>query len=148
MTKAKKDKLVLVTGVFDVIHIEHLRFLKKAKERGDKLIVGIESDKRVREIKGHERPVNDQRVRQEQLEALRWVDGVIILPEQFGCQKDWEDLLKVIKPDVYAVSSHTSYIANKQATCERLGIEFTIVHEFNPHYSTSTMLNKLMDQKE
>lgn len=137
-------KFVLVTGVFDLLHIEHLRFLTKAKAAGDKLLVGIESDRRVKAIKGHERPVNNQTIRQEQLLALKAVDSVFVLPEQFSAQVDWETLISQIQPDIYAVSSHTSYLENKQAICQKYGITFAVVHQFNPAYSSSKLHQKLL----
>jgi len=136
-------KVVLVTGVFDLLHIEHIRFLTKAKAAGDKLIVGLESDARVRQIKGHERPVNSQNIRLSQATALKPVDLVFILPESFNTQADWENLLLNLKPDIYAVSSHTSYLKNKQHICTKFGIGFRIVHRFNPNYSTSRIFEKL-----
>ncbi len=136
---------VLVTGVFDLLHIEHIRFLQKAKAQGDQLIVAIESDVRVKHIKGHERPINNQAVRQEQLEALKCVDKVIILPQKFHTQEAWINFMRHVSPDIYAVSSNSSYSDNKQKICEQLGIKFAIVHHFNPDYSSTQILQKLVD---
>jgi rfaE bifunctional protein nucleotidyltransferase chain/domain len=141
--QSQKQKVVLVTGVFDLIHIEHLRFLAKAKAAGDKLVVGIESDARVKAIKGHERPINLQTIRQEQLEALKVIDLVFILPEAFSSQADWNEFMRSLHPDVYAVSSHTSYLENKEAICQKYTIDFQIVHQFNPNYSSTQILRRL-----
>ena len=137
------QKVVLVTGVFDLLHIEHLRFLTKAKASGDKLVVGLESDARVKSIKGHERPINSQAIRLEQMEALKSVDLVFILPEVFSNQVAWEQLIATLKPDIYAVSSHTSFLANKRAICQKFGVTFTIVHQHNPKFSSSLLLAKI-----
>ena len=63
MTSNNKQTTVLATGVFDVLHIEHIRFLAAAKQQGDRLIVGVESDVRVRAMKGPGRPLHDEQVR-------------------------------------------------------------------------------------
>jgi cytidyltransferase-like protein len=138
-------KVVLATGVFDLLHVEHLRFLRKAKAAGDKLIVGIESDARIRGLKGKGRPVNNQRIRQEQMSSLKAVDLAFTLPRQFSSQADWEALMASLKPDLYAVSSHDSYLQNKRAICRKTGIGFRIVHKHNPGFSTSQLIARLLD---
>lgn len=138
--------VVLATGVFDILHLEHFRFLKKAKAVGDKLIVGLESDQRVKAIKGQARPLNDENARVEQLQAIKYVDLVFILPETFSTQVDWEHFMSTLKPDVYAASSHSSYLDNKRLICQKFGITFKIVHDFNPNFSSSTLINKLQTE--
>jgi D-glycero-beta-D-manno-heptose 1-phosphate adenylyltransferase len=137
------QKVVLVTGVFDILHIEHVRFLAKAKEAGDKLLVALESDARVKAIKGFERPLNDQQIRLEQVLSLKYVDLAFILPESFSSQADWEQFMSELKPDIYAVSSHTKYLENKQRICRKYGISFQIVHQYNPAYSSSALIEKI-----
>jgi rfaE bifunctional protein nucleotidyltransferase chain/domain len=136
-------KVVLVTGVFDILHVEHLRFLKKAKESGDKLVVGIESDSRVKKIKGDQRPIYNQQIRLEQLNALKVVDLTFVLPEEFDTQKDWEQLMKKIQPQIYAVSSHTSFLDNKRKISEKYGATLLVVHQFNPRFSSSQIIYKM-----
>ena len=140
----KKFKIVLVTGVFDIIHIEHIRFLSKAKKVETKLIVGIETDKRVKKIKGGHRPINNQIIRLEQLTSLKAVDHAFLLPQDFSHQQDWESFIQVLKPDIYAVSSHTSYLDNKKKTVEKFGCNFSIVHQYNPEYSSSKLHRRLL----
>lgn len=136
-------KVVLVTGVFDLLHLEHLRFLEKARSSGDKLVVGIESDIRVSEIKGPHRPLNPQAVRLEQLQHLKSIDLVFILPSDFTTQAAWSQLLIDLKPDIYAVSSHSSHLQNKQKLCQACGVKFQIVHPHNPEFSTTILESKL-----
>jgi cytidyltransferase-like protein len=137
-------KVVFATGVFDLLHIEHLRFLKKAKAAGDKLIVGIDADSRAREIKGDERPINSHKIRLEQLSYLKAVDDAFILPEKFSVQSDWENFMAALRPDIYAISSQDAYQENKQGICRKLGIDLRIVHRYNPNYSTSLLIAKLL----
>ena len=72
---------VLVGGCFDVLHIGHVKFLRQAKSFGDYLIVLLESDANIKKLKGSTRPIHNQKERKEVLEALKFVDKVIILPD-------------------------------------------------------------------
>jgi D-beta-D-heptose 7-phosphate kinase/D-beta-D-heptose 1-phosphate adenosyltransferase len=74
-------RLVFTNGVFDLLHVGHVRYLAQARELGDALVVAINSDRAVRELKGPDRPVFDQDERAEILAALRHVDYVVIFDE-------------------------------------------------------------------
>lgn len=89
---------VLVTGVFDVLHLEHEYFLRQAKALGGRLVVGIESDLRVKKLKGPDRPINAQATRCQNLRDLGIADEVFVLPEQFNTSDDHRALLQKIKP--------------------------------------------------
>lgn len=134
-------KKVLVTGVFDVLHKEHIVFLQKAKKLGDALIVGIESDIRVKQIKGPERPVFSQQERKARLEDLQIADKVFVLPEQFSKPSDHEALIAKIQPDYFAVSSHTQHLDKKRKIVEKYGGKLVVVHEHNPEISSSKLIN-------
>jgi D-beta-D-heptose 7-phosphate kinase/D-beta-D-heptose 1-phosphate adenosyltransferase len=71
-------RLVFTNGVFDLLHVGHVRYLAQARALGDALVVAINSDRSVRELKGPERPVFDENERAEILAALRNVDYVVI----------------------------------------------------------------------
>jgi rfaE bifunctional protein nucleotidyltransferase chain/domain len=75
-------KLVFANGVFDVLHSGHIRLLKFARSRGDHLIVGLNSDRSVKALKGPSRPINCEADRKAILESLRYVDEVIIFDEE------------------------------------------------------------------
>lgn len=87
--------VVFTNGVFDILHIGHLRYLTHARRLGDALIVGLNSDRSVRQIKGPERPITDEAERAEILEALSCVDGVVI----FDTDTPYE-LISALQPDV------------------------------------------------
>jgi len=82
--KAKREgkKIIFTNGCFDILHQGHVRYLSKAKELGDYLIVGLNSDRSVQDIKGKNRPVMTEEVRAELLAALCFVDGVVIFNEK------------------------------------------------------------------
>ena len=87
--------IVFTNGVFDLLHIGHLRYLRQARQLGDALIVGVNSDRSVRQIKGPDRPVTNQAERAEILEALACVDGVVIFDEPTPFE-----LISTLQPDV------------------------------------------------
>jgi len=74
-------RLVFTNGVFDLLHVGHVRYLAQARALGDALLVAINSDRTVRELKGSDRPVFDQAERAEILAALRQVDYVVVFDD-------------------------------------------------------------------
>lgn len=79
--RAAGNRLVFTNGVFDLLHVGHVRYLEQARALGDALLVAINSDRTVRELKGPARPVFDQAERAEILAALRFVDYVTVFDE-------------------------------------------------------------------
>jgi len=93
----KDGKTFVVTnGCFDILHVGHVRYLQKTKEYADFLIVMLNSDSSVKQIKGPSRPINNQDDRAEILSSLSCVDYVVIFEESSPAM-----LLEKIKPDVY-----------------------------------------------
>lgn len=93
--KDLKKKIVFTNGCFDVLHLGHLRLLKEARIRGDKLVVGLNSDDSVKRLKGALRPFNNVETRMEQLLLMPYVDEVIV----FDNDTPYE-LIQEIKPDL------------------------------------------------
>jgi rfaE bifunctional protein nucleotidyltransferase chain/domain len=89
--------IVFTNGCFDILHAGHVRYLAAAKQLGDILVVGLNGDESVRELKGEGRPWNSQEDRAEVLAALEAVDYVIIFSE-----KRADNLLRQARPQVYA----------------------------------------------
>lgn len=87
--------LVFTNGCFDLIHQGHLDLLKKAKDMGSKLYVGINSDESVKRLKGSERPINTQSFRANLLHSIKYVDKVFLFEEDTPL-----NLIKQIKPDI------------------------------------------------
>lgn len=92
--RIEKRKIVFTNGCFDIIHAGHVRFLREAKEFGDVLVVGLNSDRSVRTIKSG-RPVMSEKERSEVLAALEMVDYVVIFEEETPYE-----LIKAVRPDV------------------------------------------------
>lgn len=138
--RAEGKSITLVTGVFDLLHPEHKNFLQKAKALGGILVVGLESDSRVKQLKGPDRPVNQELLRAQQIMDLHLADAVFILPEQFGNADDHRALIQHIKPKYLAVSSHTPHLEAKRRLLNEVGGEVVIVHQQNPAVSTTQML--------
>ncbi|CVK19948.1 D-glycero-beta-D-manno-heptose 1-phosphate adenylyltransferase [Sporomusa sphaeroides] len=95
--KAAGKTIVFTNGCFDILHAGHVRYLAAARALGDCLIVGLNSDQSVRNLKGPARPVNCQEDRAEVLAALAAVDYVVIFQETTA-----ENIVTEIKPDIYA----------------------------------------------
>ena len=93
--KANGQKVVFTNGCFDVLHYGHVCYLAEAKELGDKLIVGLNSDASVRRLKGETRPINGQKERATLLAALSFVDSIVVFDEDTP-----ENLIKLVEPDV------------------------------------------------
>lgn len=134
------EQVILVTGVFDLLHQEHENFLRKAKALGGKLIVGVESDSRVRKIKGPGRPINTQTLRCQNILNLAIADEVFMLPEEFNTPDDHRALLLKIKPTILAVSSHSPHRPAKERLMQEIGGKLVVVHDHNPEISTTKLI--------
>ena len=94
--RANGQRLVVTNGCFDLLHAGHVTYLEAARHQGDALLVGVNSDATVRELKGQGRPVNTETDRALVLAALVNVDAVFIFPE-----RDAVRFLATVQPDIY-----------------------------------------------
>jgi D-beta-D-heptose 7-phosphate kinase/D-beta-D-heptose 1-phosphate adenosyltransferase len=101
--RSSHKKIVLTQGVFDMVHIGHARYCDKAKEYGDILIVGVDSDEKVRLRKGPDRPVVPQDERMEMLTYLKSVD-LVVLKEK---DSPTHSLIEVVRPDVLVMTQES-----------------------------------------
>ena len=92
---------IFVNGTFDILHPGHVQLLNYAKSLGDTLTVGIDSDRRVQEMKGPTRPVNSVGDRAYMLQNLKAVDYIVI----FDSDEELERCIKTVKPDIMVVGS-------------------------------------------
>jgi rfaE bifunctional protein nucleotidyltransferase chain/domain len=135
--RAKGKRIVTVNGSFDVLHNGHLYILNEARQRGDILIVGLNSDASVRGYKGASRPIVTERQRAEMLLALRMVDYVHIFDEA-----DPIAFLKEVNPDVHVNGSEYGEHCIESDTVRRGGGRVHIVNRI-PGLSTSGVLASL-----
>ncbi|HNR87821.1 MAG TPA: adenylyltransferase/cytidyltransferase family protein [Spirochaetota bacterium] len=137
-SRAAGTTVVLAEGCFDVLHVGHVRYLEDARRHGDLLIVSLNSDRTITELKGPGRPLVPEDERAEVIAALRCVDHVFIFDSSSS-----RELLAAVEPDIYAKG--TDY--TPEGLIEREGLhEFrgriVIVGDEKTHEST-TMVRKL-----
>lgn len=101
--RQRHKKIVLTQGSFDMLHIGHARYCKEAKSYGDILIVGVDSDQKIKKRKGEDRPIVPEDERLEMLTYLTSVDLAVL--KKLSAPK-WE-LIKIIKPDVLIATKET-----------------------------------------
>jgi rfaE bifunctional protein nucleotidyltransferase chain/domain len=136
-------KVVFANGVFDLLHLGHVRYLRAAREEGDLLVVGINSDASTRSLKGAGRPVLTERARASLVAALAAVDYVVIFDEL-----DVNALLREFQPDVHAKGTdYTADTVPERELATLLGIRIAIVGDSKNH-STRELLARLRDQKD
>ena len=138
--RAAGKKLVATNGCFDLLHVGHVRYLQAARGLGDALVIGLNGDHSVRELKGSGRPINNERDRAEVLAGLECVDFVTIFPEVRATQ-----FILAAQPAIYAKGGdYTSETLNteERAALQKLGAEIRII-PFEKGYSTSLLLEQL-----
>jgi cytidyltransferase-like protein len=134
---------VVVTGVFDLLHIGHLRFLEAACELGDELLVGVESDERVRRWKGPSRPIQSQDDRSALLAALRVVDRVFIITGERVDPTYYADLLRPLHARFLAVTADDPLLGAKREAMASIGAELRVVTPRIENYSTTQLVRLL-----
>ena len=143
--RAAGKKIVATNGCFDLLHVGHVRYLNAARALGDALIVGINGDQSVRELKGAGRPVNNEKDRAEIVAALECVDLVAIFPEIRATR-----FLELAAPDIYIKGGdykQETLNAEVRRLLEKIGAKIDIV-PFEPGHSTSDLLARLSKIKK
>jgi rfaE bifunctional protein nucleotidyltransferase chain/domain len=141
-TRTKKQRLVFTNGCFDLMHIGHTRYLQAAKQLGDLLVVGINSDASVRSLnKALDRPIVPEAQRAEVLAALGCVDYVIIFTET-----DPLNLITALQPDVLVKGGDwpVHRIVGREIVEARGGVVKTI--PLVPDMSTTSLIQRIRSQ--
>lgn len=128
---------IWVNGCFDILHPGHIELFKVAKSLGDRLIVGIDEDHKVKNDKGFDRPINPLSFRKTMLESIKYID--LVLP--FGSRKELEELIELYSPDILLVGSDWR-------SGDVVGQKFAKqVKFFNRvgNYSTTNIISKIND---
>ncbi|HLZ15725.1 MAG TPA: D-glycero-beta-D-manno-heptose 1-phosphate adenylyltransferase [Cyclobacteriaceae bacterium] len=134
----KGQKVVFTNGCFDLLHLGHVDYLEKARNLGDRLIVGLNSDSSVGRFKGPERPIQDQNSRARVLAGLQFVDLVVFFDEDTPF-----DLISKLVPNILVKGS--DYLAENIVGADVVkrngGVVNTI--DFVPGYSTTKIVEKI-----
>ncbi len=138
--RAEGRKVVATNGCFDLLHVGHVRYLEDAAKLGDILVVGVNGDASVRQLKGNDRPLNRAEDRAEILAALEVVDWVTIFPEKRATR-----FLEAAEPDYYAKGgdySTETLDPSEKEILEQMGSELKII-PFRAGYSTSNLISRM-----
>ncbi len=139
--RASGKKLVVTNGCFDLLHLGHVTYLETARNHGDVLLIGVNGDEAVRQLKGPQRPVTPEHDRAAVLAALESVSAVSIFAEKTATH-----FLSVVQPDIYAKGGdYTLDTLNQDErhTVEQAGGKIVII-PFVPGKSTTATLEKIM----
>ena len=137
--KSSGNVIVSTNGVFDVLHLGHCKYLKKAKDLGDFLIVGINSDASVKRIKGKDRPVNNEHDRAELLTYLECVDYVFIFDEDNPI-----NFLRRLQPHIHVKGGdYKDKPIIEEEIVKSYGGKIEIV-DFEEGYSTTSLTEKIL----
>jgi len=134
--------VVLAGGCFDILHPGHIAFIEKAKEKGDILIILLESDEKIKRTKGENRPIHVQQERAMMVQALRFVDYIVLLPF-FTENMQYDNLIITLKPHIIAVTANDPNIIHKKRQAEKSGAEVVEVIGYIPNKSTSKLMEVL-----
>jgi rfaE bifunctional protein nucleotidyltransferase chain/domain len=136
--KRRGQRLVFANGCFDTLHVGHIRYLEGARREGDVLVVGVNADSSVCNLKGPGRPILDEQARALLVAALRSVDYVVLFAEPTV-----EALLEELRPDVHAKGTdYTAETVPERAVAAQLGIRVAIVGDPKDH-STRELLDSV-----
>jgi len=138
--RSQSQRVVATNGCFEILHVGHVRYLAAAQKLGDVLVVGLNGDDSVRQLKGEGRPVNRERDRAEVLAALESVDYVTIFPE-----KRATNFLRAAQPSVYAKGGDyttDTLDPEERAVLDDSGTRIEII-PFEKGYSTSELLTRI-----
>ena len=140
--RASGKRLVVTNGCFDLLHVGHVTYLETARRHGDALLVGLNGDESVRQLKGPDRPVIPEDDRAAVLGALESVDGVCIFVERTATR-----FLAAAQPDVYVKGG--DYTLDTLNQDERRAVEAAggkvVIIRFVPGKSTTALLKKIKE---
>jgi len=139
--RARGLRLVVTNGCFDILHLGHVTYLEAARQQGDVLLVGVNSDSAVRELKGPDRPVNSENDRAAIVAALACVDAVCIFEQRSALQ-----FLTAAEPDIWVKGG--DYTIDTVNQDERRAVEKhggkVVILPLVPGKSTTTLLAKIL----
>lgn len=139
--KNKNKKIVFAGGVFDLIHIGHIDFLRQAKKQGDILVIGLSSDRKTQLKKGLCRPILKEEERIAILNSIKYVDYVFISPFICGGKSSFPEILKNLKPDIIFSRDKNDYDKKNIIKAYKLTLKYRKSKKMN---STTNIINKIL----
>src|SRR5688572_3717169 len=139
--RSEGQKIVFTNGCFDLLHLGHVDYLEKARQLGDKLVLGLNTDTSIKRLKGEERPLQDEMARARIMASLLFVDAVVLFSEDTPYE-----LIKLVQPDILVKGDDYSpeNIVGADIVKEKGGEIKTI--PFVKGYSTSNIVAKIKKQ--
>lgn len=132
------EKIVFTNGCFDILHLGHLTYLMQARDLGNRLVIGLNTDASVQKLKGPQRPVQSQEARGLILAALRFVDAVVLFDEETP-----ENLIRQVRPNILVKGSdyEGKTIAGADFVKQQGGE--VVLLDFVAGHSTTSILSKI-----
>lgn len=140
--RARGEKIVFTNGCFDLVHLGHVDYLEKARNLGDKLVLGLNTDASIKGLKGEERPLQDELSRARIMAGFLFVDAVVLFSEPTPY-----NLINLVQPDILVKGDDYSpeNIVGADIVMAKGGVVKTI--PFVKGYSTSNIVAKIKNQK-
>jgi len=139
--KSEGKKVVFTNGCFDILHVGHLRYLEQAREQGDILVIGVNSDDSVKRLKGPTRPINSELDRAEILAGLKAVDYTVIFTEDTPVE-----IIDELKPSIHVKGGdYKKEDLPETEVVERNGGEVRILMLVDGK-STTSVVNKILEK--
>jgi D-beta-D-heptose 7-phosphate kinase/D-beta-D-heptose 1-phosphate adenosyltransferase len=135
------NSIIFTNGCFDILHIGHIELLKYAKSLGDILVVGLNSDKSVKKLKGVKRPINNEQIRKQILESLRYVDEVIIFDEDTPIET-----IKKIQPHIIVKGGDYKKEDVVGYEFEKLGLLEVKIFDYVANNSTTEIIERISNR--
>src|SRR5438477_6897013 len=140
--RRRGQRIVATNGCFDLLHFGHVSYLQRARQLGDLLVVGLNSDSSCRQLKGPQRPLVPEKQRAAVLAALECVDAVVIFPERRAHR-----FFATIQPDIYVKGGDykpETLDLRERAVLTGVGAKIRIL-PFVPGFSTTRLIQKIRD---
>lgn len=136
--KSENQKIVFTNGCFDILHLGHIDYLEKSRKKGNKLVIGLNTDSSIKILKGENRPINNDEFRSRMLASLEFVDAVIFFNDETPI-----NLIKSVKPDVLVKGDDylTENIVGADFVISNGGKVETV--ELVKGYSTTNLIEKI-----
>ncbi|MFW6009311.1 MAG: adenylyltransferase/cytidyltransferase family protein, partial [archaeon] len=139
-------KIIFCTGCFDILQVGHALFFNQCKSLGDILVVGVGSDNVINELKGNDRPINNELNRLYLVSSLEDVDHVILNEKKVENGIDFKEIIEKIKPDKLVLNNDDVNVKHKYELCKKLNIELKILNRETLPELEATSTTKIIEK--